>query len=545
MLNLSDYVFSKSGSYLAIDKKENELLIMSSYGGKYYPLYAIKIEEDAEIDMKPWELTVKSGGEYKFCFFGKSGLFIKGKKKPLTIEYREAKNDYNVNFVRETENGIAVGDTINNGVAYLTATHGKLSYSAPMNVGEESRKFLAKRKEISVTFGVDGEDFIAAIERFFNGCDFSACGDFTYDEAVAAAREEYERFEKLFIEKKKNANVAIYVLWCNTLPKDGYLTRIPICPSRAGMTRVWSWDNVFNSIALAEYHPELAFDQIMIPYDLITADGQIPDAVSAIRTEWTNVKPPVQGWAYKILLKKNAYFGKISVLKQVYFPMKRNTDWWLNMRGKVPSYYHGNDSGADNSTCFDFCDQVETPELLALLSLQCEFLSETAQKLELYNDEKIYGKLAEELRNKACNNYFDGKIFIKDGFSGVKHYCDSLLPLRVLILGEKLPESIKNYIVERLRNDFLGEYGLASEALNSEKYEKDAYWRGSLWAPDQYMIAYGLNEIGESALAREILNRYKSAIEKNGFYENYDAHTGEKERCKNFSWSVCCYLEDI
>lgn len=126
-----------------------------------------------------------------------------------------------------------------------------------------------------------------------------------------------------------------------------------------------------------------------------------------------------------------------------------------------------------------------------------------------------------------------------------KHYCDSLLPLRVLILGEKLPESIKNYIVERLRNDFLGEYGLASEALNSEKYEKDAYWRGSLWAPDQYMIAYGLNEIGESALAREILKRYKSAIEKNGFYENYDAHTGEKERCKNFSWPVCCYLEDI
>ena len=59
------------------------------------------------------------------------------------------------------------------------------------------------------------------------------------------------------------------------------------------------------------------------------------------------------------------------------------------------------------------------------------------------------------------------------------------------------------------------------------------------------MIAYGLNEIGESALAREILNRYKSAIEKNGFYENYDAHTGEKERCKNFSWPVCCYLEDI
>lgn len=80
MLNLSDYVFSKSGSYLAIDKKENELLIMSSYGEKYYPLYAIKIEEDAEIDMKPWELTVKSGGEYKFCFFGKNGLFIRVKK---------------------------------------------------------------------------------------------------------------------------------------------------------------------------------------------------------------------------------------------------------------------------------------------------------------------------------------------------------------------------------------------------------------------------------------------------------------------------------
>ena len=302
MLNLGDYVFSKSGSYLAIDKKENELLIMSSYGGKYYPLYAIKIEEDAEIDMKPWELTVKSGGEYKFCFFGKNGLFIKGKKKPLTIEYREAKNDYNVNFVRETENGIAVGDTINNGVAYLTVINGKFSYSAPMNVGEESRKFLAKRKEIRVNFGGEGQDFTAAIEQFFGGYDFSACRDLTYGEAVAAAREEYEKFEKPFIENNQNAACAAYVLWCNTLPKEGYLTRTPICPSRAGMTRVWSWDNVFNAIALAPFHPELAFDQLMIPYDLIAADGQIPDAISAIGIEWTNVKPPVQGWAYNILL---------------------------------------------------------------------------------------------------------------------------------------------------------------------------------------------------------------------------------------------------
>lgn len=545
MLNLNDYVFSKAGSYLSVDIVNGELQITSAYGGKYYPLYAIKIEKNAEIQFEPWELTVKGKGEYKFCFFGKNGLYIKGKGQPLTIEYREAKNGYNVNFVRETENGIAAGDTLNNGVAYLTALKGKFSYYAPMNTGEESRKYLAKRKEIRVTFGDEEKEFTAAIEQFFDGYDFSACSDSDYDEAVCAAREEYKKFEKAFSVKNETQACAAYVLWCNTLPKGGNFGRTPVCASRAGMTRLWSWDNVFNSIALAPYYPELAFDQLMIPYDLIAADGQIPDAISAIGIEWTNVKPPVQGWAYNILLRKNAYFGKISVLKQVYFPMKRNTDWWLNMRGEIPSYYHGNDSGADNSTCFDYCDCIETPELLALLSVQCEFLSETAEKLGLYSDVKTYKTISDDLLKKVCEECFDGKLFIKNGDTGEKYYVDSLLPYRVLILGKKLPENMQKDIVERIRNDFLGEYGLASEALASEKYEKDAYWRGSLWSPDQYMIAYGLNEIGETELAREILKRYKTAISKNGFYENYDAYTGEKERCKNFSWPVCCYLEEM
>lgn len=544
MLNLNDYVFSKAGSYLAVDRVNGKLLIMSAYGGKYYPLYAIKVEKSAEIQFKPWELTVKSGGEYKLCLFGKNGLFIKGKGKPLTIEYYEAKNDYNVNFVRETKNGIAVGDTINNGIAYLTALNGKFSYYAPMNTGEESRKYLAKRKEISVTFGGENEEFSAAIEQFFGCYDFSVCADADYETAVCAAREEYETFEKAFLVENETQACAVYVLWSNTLPKDGYFARTPVCSSRAGMTRLWSWDNVFNAIALAPYHPELAFDQMMIPYDLIAANGQIPDAIGATGLEWTNVKPPVQGWAYKILLKSNRYFEKRSVLKEIYFPMKRNTDWWLN-RGETPSYYHGNDSGADNSTCFDRSDCIETPELLALLSVQCEILSETAEKLGLYSDVKTYKRLADDLLKRVIEEYFDGKLFIKNGVTGEKYYVDSLLPYRALILGKKLPENMQKHIVERLKNDFLGEYGLASEALKSENYEKDAYWRGSLWSPDQYMIAYGLNEIGETELACNILKRYNAAILKNGFYENYDVHTGEKERCKNFSWPVCCYLDRL
>lgn len=545
MLNLNDYVFSKAGSYLSVDRVNEKLLITSAYGGKYYPLYAIDVEKNAEIQFEPWELTVKSGGEYKICLFGKNGLSIKGKGKPLTIEYCEAKSEYNVNFVRETKNGIAVGDTLNNGVAYLTALKGKFSYCAPMNTGEESRKYLAKRKEIRVTFGEGAEEFTAAIEQFFGCCDFSACWDLDYDEIVCAVREEYEKFEKPFFVKNETQACAVYVLWSNALPKDGYFTRTPICASRAGMTRLWSWDNVFNAIALAPYHPQLAFDQMMIPYDLIATDGRIPDAIGATAMEWTNVKPPVQGWAYQILQKKNRYFSKRSVLKEIYFPMKRNTDWWLN-REKTPSYYHGNDSGADNSTCFDYSDCIETPELLALLSVQCEFLSETAEKLGLHSDVKTYKTISDDLLKSVSEDYFDGKLFVKNGDTGEKYYVDSLLPYRVLILGEKLPENMQKYIVERIKNDFLGEYGLASEALTSEKYEKDAYWRGSLWTPDQYMIAYGLNEVGESELAQEILKRYNAAILKNGFYENYDVHTGEKERCKNFSWPVCCYLgEDI
>lgn len=541
MFKLNAYAFCKAGNYLVIDKDVKGLALFSSYGGTYRKLYEIMLPEKADIEFLPWQLSVKSGkSRYDFCFFGKNGLFIQGKGEPLVLNYVDDPNRYNVNFIFESEKGFCIGDTLSNGKTYFVAQTGKAEYDAPMNTDEPNRKFWAKRKFIRILLSGKENGFSVALEQCLNEEECTVYKDFNYSSAAEECKNEYQKFEKPFIEKNPEYASAAYILWSNMGVAEGYFKRKPIFGSKAGMTRVWSWDNVFNALALCEFYPEMAMDQLMIPYDCMSKTGKIPDTISACTMEWTNVKPPVQGWTFQIMMKKNAYFSKAKVIEEAYLAMKHNTDWWLNFKNGIPLYLHGNDSGSDNSTCFDNADCIASPDLIAFLAIQCECLSVLAEKLGLFTDCRKYKEQSDRLI-KHAEEFFDGRIFVRDGNTGQRYDTDSLMPLRVLLLGEKLPLNMREYIISRLKKDFLSEYGLTSEALTSKKYMEDGYWRGSIWNPDQYMMYDACMKIGEFELANKIIKNFKDAVKKSAFYENYDPHTGKGQRCKNYCWSVSAF----
>src|ERR1700730_14472215 len=72
-------------------------------------------------------------------------------------------------------------------------------------------------------------------------------------------------------------------------------------------------------------------------------------------------------------------------LTQISEPLSRWTNWSLQYRESrrdgLPEYYHGYDSGWDNSTVMLSGVPVETPDLDTFLILQMDALSEIARRL--------------------------------------------------------------------------------------------------------------------------------------------------------------------
>ena len=90
---------------------------------------------------------------------------------------------------------------------------------------------------------------------------------------------------------------AAYLLWSTTVTAQGFLTRPSILMSKHWMDKVWSWDHCFNAIALAESHPELAWDQFLAVFDHQDERGALPDSVAHSEVLYNFVKPPIHGWA--------------------------------------------------------------------------------------------------------------------------------------------------------------------------------------------------------------------------------------------------------
>ena len=532
--------YSIRGSYLVWDQKGKDTLKMDMIHGHGQDIFngvlAVSYGAGAKFSFTPREVTAKfDGGEQNITLFGTDGTFIRGKGKDVFVEIANthAKFDYQV-----LQNGVwELCDFKSNCSLMFVPVKGKLEVEKSRGAGKIVSDFV----KVHVLPDENGEYEFAIEASFLDKGGLGAIG-MTYDGYADAAERDYLAWEKKFNCKNKYEKECAYIMWSNTIAPLGNFDTEAIVMSKGGMSNVWSWDNAFNALGLADVDYRLAMDQFMIMYKHINRVGRVPDAISQSYKVWNFVKPPVQAWMYKQMIKRNPEFATPHALEEVYFVMKRNTDWWLNLRGDVPSYYHGNDSGQDNSTCYDKSEHIETPELIAFLSVQCSFLSEAAEILNYPTDKRVYAMLAKELAEKAIKDYWDGEnLFVRLAETGEPYYCNALMPLRLVVLEDMLPKEIQEYIVKQIKEHHLCKGGIASEAIDSPMFIEDGYWRGAVWAPDVVMFVYALRNLGYTELADEIANNYKAAVTKYGFSENTSALTGKQLRCKGYSWAANAY----
>lgn len=375
-----------------------------------------------------------------------------------------------------------------------------------------------------------------------------------FEEVVSINEREFARWlAKLPDVPKKYQNTAEkawFLLWNCQVREEGTLTHPAIYMSKFWMNAIWAWDNLFNAVAVVNADEKLAWDQIQLFFDYQEPNGMIPDMISDIEPLFGFTKPPLHGWAIREMLKKIGIENSMPYLKTLYKPLCELTNWWYTYRDfdrdGLPQYFHGNDSGWDNSTVFDQGHPVEGSDLAAYLVLQCETLATIAEAIGEKKDaqywmERAKKQLDDLLKHSVEDNHFFSPL---NGTSKAEKSV-SLINYIPIILGKRLPKNIREALIKDLQpgGPFLTKFGLASESPSSIKYMADGYWRGPIWAASTYLIFKGLLECDENNLAKLIAERFCDLCQQEpGFWENYDALTGKGLRCPGYSWTAAIFL---
>ncbi|MEI2444076.1 hypothetical protein V8V73_26330, partial [Priestia megaterium] len=339
---------------------------------------------------------------------------------------------------------------------------------------------------------------------------------------------------------------AAYVTWLSIVRPDGYLRRYTMYASNHHFPGAWSWDHCFNAVALAGVDNDLAWDQMATLFDHQDPLGQIPGSVSDSTVRWNFTKPPVQGLFFSKMIKKMDFTEE--QLKQAYDWVSKQINFYFSYKDSnedgICEYHHGNDSGQDNSTVFASPVVIDSPDLTAFLIKAMEMLSDVAERLEMPEEKIYWDKKADDLTQLFCTYFVEeGLPVAKITETGLPIESNSLLPLMSLVIGNRLPEDIKNNLVSTLNSKrYLTEWGVATEAIDSPLYEDDAYWRGAIWGPTTLLLVDALEECGELNLAKEIADKYCRLTSENGFAENFNARTGEPLRDRSFAWTASSFL---
>lgn len=340
------------------------------------------------------------------------------------------------------------------------------------------------------------------------------------------------------------AELAAYVNWSACVAPRGHFRRTAMLMSKNWMARLWSWDHAFNAMALCRKNPDLAWDQMMLPFDHQDENGSPPDCYDDRTFVRNFVKPPIHGWALRYMLN-NSTAVTLPRLREFYEPLCKWTDWWMLHRDAdgdgVPQYLHGNDSGWDNCTPFDVGIPLEGPDLSAFLIIQMDVLADVAKLIGKKRDAHRWTKRANQLLERLlAHSWRDGGFVApRSGDHKTAEGGDSLVLFMPLVLGNRLPPDIRQTLIAGIAEEgrFLTQYGLATENVKSAKYESDGYWRGPIWAPSTMLIVDGLLSCGQKPLAVEIARRFCKMVSMSGMAENFDALTGKSLRDPAYTWT--------
>ena len=430
----------------------------------------------------------------------------------------------------------------------VTRISGLLSVDAPnVRTGDAD---TVDRKVIDMRPGTDGIAEIALTQ--YEAGYVAPASRPSFEECRLSVQDELATwsagFPALSADLVSTGDAATALLWSSTVGPRGLLGRPGILMSKNWMNAIWSWDHCFNALGLAAGDKGLAWDQFVLLFDHQHRDGMLPDLIHDNGRMWGFCKPPVHGWTLRHLIEADAV--PAGELDAIYPKLVAWTEWWFTYRDLdrdgLCEYFHGCDSGQDNSSAFDGTGfPAASPDLAAFLVIQMDVLADVAMRLGRETEAAEWSRRADEHLALMLDLLWNGESFcIRRGSDGTTGRTGAsqvfVLPM---LLGDRLPEPVREALVrEAVDGGLLTAHGVASESPRSVAYEPDGYWRGPIWAPTTYLVIEGLRACGRSDLAETVATRFLDTVRRGGFAENFEATTGLPLRDRGYSWSASVFL---
>ena len=494
----------------------------------------------------PTELILRTAyGEIRCCFAESDMLYIRG-ERGLSLRVRK---DYVAHEMMKPR-GEKAWESMNNWrgcCLLLNPLEGSIDMHAPWDLEKMTTPvvegFINPDESGRFLLAVDESEYSTRIRDAYP----------TYEEALADANADWEAFLKYIphfdaaLEERRTE--AAYILYSHIVNPAGRIRRPMMymfsnfCGSQ--------WQLSHHAVAL---HRDLktAMDFMMIPLDEASPQGQLPDFYDDSYGCWQSIKPPVQGWALKWIMKDHDLAAEMDPkdLRYLYDGLAAWGNWFMKYRDDdhdgIPQYEHGDDAGLDDNSVFKYAPVMETPDLCAYLGLLFEALGDIAGMLKLDSSaaEEWYAR-SREIIDRMVKTFWNGERFIalvNRTHEEVK--TDSILYYMPLVLGKRLPPEIIRKMAADLseEGDWLTNYGLASEKLSSENFRLGGSCCGGIWAPVNLMLLYGLYDAGEEKLAKKIALRYCTAIKDGTFSMVMDPFSGSRGPGMAGSWPATAYI---
>lgn len=534
MINLNEYSYSIRNSYISITKQENKLLVRNVGNGDedLYTLFEIPFKENniTNYICTIGELVLYSKERKCVITFKAVDQLILNTEFELKLEFSPQKYE----FASKIDNNIL---TIN-------------LYSKRSKILLVSRKEILMRQKWNV---ISSENLEINIQSGISKVSLSTnnfkkeCFDVSLiNEDSTSIEEDFKRFWSLEkIDYSSKLFEAQYILWSGFVYAKGNLKYDACYMSMNIMTNIWSWDNCFVALGLAKEQPQRAYEQFMSFEHVQSIEGNYPDFMNPDYVSYDFTKPPVQGVIYLELLKINFdFFSNAEKLIEVHKTCNGLLKYWTKYRTfngihNLAFNTHGNDTGLDNATIFDNTVTVRSPDLIVYLLKLIELLKYIEKSLEI--ESMDYSKLEKKLLVELTDKMFDGKKYVSyDVFTHeINNESMCIIELIPLLVCDQLPSDQQEKLLRNVDN-FLTEYGLASEAPASKYYRSNGYWRGPIWAPTTCLCFIGLRNMSATK-ASVVKERYIEMCEQYSFAENFDAQTGEGLSDKAFAWTGAVY----
>ncbi len=371
-----------------------------------------------------------------------------------------------------------------------------------------------------------------------------------YETGLADVTKDWEDFKAAYPalsgELGELREEALFNLWSFLVSPSGRLKYNAIFMTGTAMAS--SWQMVQNAVALQDNIP-VRNGLLMNMLEELGPLGQFPDFVDDFRAQHQGLKPPIQGWGLKWIMKKHDLKAEFAPedLRKLYEGYARWANWFVTYRDDdhdgIPEYGHGDDTGFDDSTAFVNDAEVEAPDLPAYLGLLYEALGDMAEMLGLPEEAKTWYQRSRDVIDLLVKELWNGEIFIcREARTHRPIVSGSLIHYIPFVLGRRLPAEILDRMTADLmkEGEFLTEWGLASEKLTSSQFRTSGMARGFILPPYHILIVTGMYDAGKVAEAKEIARRYCLA-QKFGF--NMLVHP-VKASFGGFgcSWPVCTFL---